>query len=112
MQCVTYTCRLLLCQVLCCTKALGCLPFSSRSRSPAAADADGCCCCACPSLPPSLTFPRFFSSLAQADKSITWSAASLSAGTDLSVEFRIDLCGYCDKYDGGRFNPIDSFQYE
>lgn len=63
-------------------------------------------------VPPSLTFPRFFSSLAQADKSITWSAASLSAGTDLSVEFRIDLCGYCDKYDGGRFNPIDSFQYE
>lgn len=51
-------------------------------------------------------------SLLAADKAITWTAPSLSVGTPLSVEFRIDLCGYCDKYDGGRFNPIDSFQYE
>eukprot|EP00752_Nemacystus_decipiens_P006071 g5479.t1 len=46
------------------------------------------------------------------DKSITWTAPSLSVGTDLSVEFKVDFCDYCEKYDGGRFNPIDSFQYD
>ncbi|CAN0158355.1 unnamed protein product, partial [Scytosiphon promiscuus] len=52
------------------------------------------------------------SSAALEDKTITWSAPALTASTSLSVEFRLDLCGFCDTYDNGKFNPIDSFQYQ
>ncbi|CAN0422794.1 unnamed protein product [Pylaiella littoralis] len=45
------------------------------------------------------------------DDAITWVVPSLTNGTAQSLEFRVDFCDYCDKYDGGRFNPVDSFKY-
>ncbi|CAN0005917.1 unnamed protein product, partial [Hapterophycus canaliculatus] len=52
------------------------------------------------------------SSAALEGRTITWRAPALSDTTSLSVEFRLDLCGFCDTYNDGRFNPIDSFRYQ
>lgn len=50
--------------------------------------------------------------LAHADKTIAWTVPALTEGSAMSLEFRLDLCGYCDTYNNGSFNPIDTFQYE
>ncbi|CAN0224424.1 unnamed protein product, partial [Ectocarpus sp. 12 AP-2014] len=52
------------------------------------------------------------SSAALEDKTIAWTVPALTEGSAMSLEFRLDLCGYCDTYSNGSFNPIDTFQYE
>eukprot|EP00904_Undaria_pinnatifida_P004672 jgi/Undpi1/14205/HiC_scaffold_9.g03854.m1 len=52
------------------------------------------------------------SSAALEDKDISWTFPVLTVGAPLSLEFIVDLCGYCDTYsDTGKFNPIDSFHF-